>query len=289
MIIITPPPRRVRSEFYFLSAFIKGLGLYIIRDFVGQERLSSKPNRSFPMSAIAARSSFINPQQFKDRIPYQTPIIAINLPRRRCTSNDKRPLQLNDGAIEGPRPLRVAYQVFSFSLFRKTKFCPLLSIIFFHFLSRILIMLCQRSLPDDDSVNMEVDFLISGLEDDPLLADVVTKKRKYFSSLLAERIVDVAKPKLGLNPTKEEPLLADLVSESKLRNKLKQEYKDAIMRYYMAQKIDCETSVEHFQKKLYTTVLKLSIIHGQQPSPVVSKWLNKIRKEQYKDDFGRSG
>ncbi|XP_073066089.1 uncharacterized protein [Primulina eburnea] len=256
MIIITPPPRRVRSEFYFLSAFIKGLGLYIIRDFVGQERLSLKPNRSFPMSAIAARSSFMNLQQFKDRIPYQTPIIAINLPRRRCTSNDKRPLQLNDGAIEGPCPLCVAY---------------------------------QRSLPDDDSVNREADFLISGLEDDPLLADVITKKRKYFSSLLAERIVDVTKPKLGLNPTKEDPLWADLVSESKLRNKLEQEFKDTVMLYYMAQNIECETSVEHFHKKLYTTVLKLSIIYAQQPSPVVSKWRNKIRKEQYKDDFGRSG
>ncbi|XP_073065913.1 arogenate dehydratase 2-like isoform X2 [Primulina eburnea] len=68
-----------------------------------------KPN-PFPMAATIAR---MNPLQFKDKNPYQTPSIAVDLPRRwshPCTRIKRRPstlfAQLND---EGPR-LRVAYQ-----------------------------------------------------------------------------------------------------------------------------------------------------------------------------------
>ncbi|XP_073065910.1 arogenate dehydratase 2-like [Primulina eburnea] len=64
-----------------------------------------KPN-PFPMAATTAR---MNPLQFKDKNPYQTPSIVVKRWSRPCT-RIKRPstlfAQLND---EGPR-LRVAYQ-----------------------------------------------------------------------------------------------------------------------------------------------------------------------------------
>lgn len=185
----------------------------------------------------------MNPKQFEERIPYQTPIIAVNLPKRRWshpfTNNDKRPLQLNYGAIEGPRRLRVGH---------------------------------QRSLPDDDSFNMEVDFLTARL-DDPLLADVVIKERKYFSPLLALRRVDAAKQELGANAAVKEPFWPDLFAESKLCKKLKQECIDS-MTSYLLQRIHKESSKKDFEKKLYTTNYDLYTyreLHG----PIITKWLTK--------------
>ncbi|XP_073309717.1 arogenate dehydratase 2-like isoform X4 [Primulina huaijiensis] len=74
-----------------------------------QEKKDLKPN-PFPMASTTAR---MNPLQIKDKNPYQTPTIAVNLPKQwshPCTRIKSRSstlfAQLND---EEPR-LRVAYQ-----------------------------------------------------------------------------------------------------------------------------------------------------------------------------------
>lgn len=62
----------------------------------------------------------------------------------------------------------------------------------------------------------EGDFWISGL-DDSLLAKLVIKKGKYLSAMFAKLSVDAAIRKLGAEVGEKDPLWANLVTESKLK------------------------------------------------------------------------